>query len=343
MTGAGRVALFGSAVWADAWTAASGDASARRDVTVDGHVVVRLVGGRTEGLRVLRPAGGVLADYEELDLPPAGEAATLDALRALLAEGWDAVVLGHVPEGSPTLDWARAQPGVSVAPFGVSVATRLAGDWEAELAGLRKKLVADTRRCRRRLEEQHGEVRYERVRDPETAAATLAFIAERQRARRAELGDFSPFEREQVRGFFGELVERALDDPRLHLSRLTVGDQVAAAHLGWAQPDRFLYYMPTFAPDLARFAPGRLLLFELLRESVEADVELFDLGAGDEGYKHELPLERTELYSVVIGAPTLRGRLAAHWFGGLRTRAVERFAGPAAWLLRRGWLRGFGG
>ena len=79
-----------------------------------------------------------------------------------------------------------------------------------------------------------------------------------------------------------------------HLSALTCGGKVLAAHLGFIGRGRFYYVLPAFDIEYRSFAAGFLLLDQLV-EGSKADFSAFDLGEGDFSYKekwatHQLPL-----------------------------------------------------
>lgn len=79
-----------------------------------------------------------------------------------------------------------------------------------------------------------------------------------------------------------------------HLSALTCGGKVLAAHLGFIGRGRFYYVLPAFDTEYRPFAAGFLLLDHLVEIS-KAEFTTFDLGEGDFSYKekwatHQLPL-----------------------------------------------------
>jgi CelD/BcsL family acetyltransferase involved in cellulose biosynthesis len=147
------------------------------------------------------------------------------------------------------------------------------------------------------------------------------------------------FERDEVHSFYRLLGERCVADERLHVTRLRAGDSTVAAHLGFATPDRFIYYLPTFDQEFSRYAPGRVLAFALVRESIEAGRRWFDLGIGDEPYKGEFAPEPLRQFSVIVPAPTARGRAAASWFARVRPAVGRRLARVAPLLQRAGIVR----
>jgi CelD/BcsL family acetyltransferase involved in cellulose biosynthesis len=217
--------------------------------------------------------------------------------------------------------------------------TPLAETWDEQRTRLRKKLVQDTNRCERRLGEDVGEMRVERLTDPDGVREAVELIAGWHQARHNALGHFSMFERDEVRDFYRRLGERCADDERLHVTRLRAGDRTVAAHLGFSTPERFLYYLPTFDEEFSRYAPGRVLAFALLRESIDAGRGWFDLGIGDEPYKAEFGPEPLRQFTVILPAPTARGRAAVAWFARVRPAVGRRLERVAPLLQRAGLVR----
>lgn len=331
--------FFASEAWTASWLETLGRGARAHRLELPGAPAIELAARRREGFRLLRPAGGDVADYEELPIDGSGAgtlAATVELMRSARA---DALRLAHVPEGSATLAWARGAgvgAGVATARRGESYVAALAGDWETQRGRLRPKLVSDTARCERRLAESAGELRVERVATPAAIGETVDFIARHHRARHNALGRYSMFERAPVRDFYRRVGERSAGDPRLHVTRLLAGARVVAAHLGFATDERLLYYLPTFDADYARYAPGRVLALWLMRDSIERGRRFFDLGNGDEPYKREFSPEPLPQYTVFVAAPTVRGRAARRWFIDARPavgRRLERLA-PVLYRLR---------
>lgn len=333
--------LFGSEGWARAWAETLGSAAELVELSAGGETAL-LAGRSREGFRVLRLSGGEHADYEELAAAGADvEGLTAALEQALAGGGWDALVLGHVPERSATHSWALSlrDRGARVAAFGVSVGVPLAPSWEEQERSLQRKLVTDTDRRRRKLCEEIGELRFERLRETAEMLETVEFIAACHRARFRTIGRPSMFDDPATLAFYRRVVERCGADQRLHVSRLLAGDRPAAAHLGFAMPDRWEYYLQAFDEEFSRYAPSRLLLFWLMREAIDAGAGFFDLGRGEVPYKSRLDPVTTALDSVVVPAPGARGRLASAWFGAVRPRLRRRFNRLSPMLRRIGVLR----
>jgi CelD/BcsL family acetyltransferase involved in cellulose biosynthesis len=80
-----------------------------------------------------------------------------------------------------------------------------------------------------------------------------------------------------------------------HLSALTCGERIVAAHLGFVGPGRFYYILPAFDTEYRSFAVGLMLLGHLIEQCADEDYATFDLGEGDYSYKetwetHRIPL-----------------------------------------------------
>ena len=104
-----------------------------------------------------------------------------------------------------------------------------------------------------------------------------------------------------------------------HLSALTCGRDIVAAHLGFIGRDRFYYVLPGFDTQYRTFAVGLVLLERLMEQCVGQDYQTFDLGEGDYAYKETWTTHRAPLWSYEHGL-TLVGRI----YGGLR-RARRSF------------------
>lgn len=90
------------------------------------------------------------------------------------------------------------------------------------------------------------------------------------------------FAREACVQLFRRLRERGV----LVISSLQAGDRIVAAHLGTLHAGRQTYWLPSYDVELARFSPGRLLLEDMLRESLSRKHVEFDFLIGNEGYKY---------------------------------------------------------
>jgi len=82
-----------------------------------------------------------------------------------------------------------------------------------------------------------------------------------------------------------------------HLSALTCGDRIVAAHLGFVGPGRFYYILPAFDTEYRSFAVGLMLLGHLIEQCADEKYATFDLGEGDYSYKETWETRRIPLLS----------------------------------------------
>ena len=88
-----------------------------------------------------------------------------------------------------------------------------------------------------------------------------------------------------------------LDKFKIHCTSLTVGDISVATHVGFYDDTTFYYLMPANEGiDWMKYSPGRLLLIELLRWSIENKLKFFDFTIGGEAYKKDWTNLETELF-----------------------------------------------
>ena len=96
-----------------------------------------------------------------------------------------------------------------------------------------------------------------------------------------------------------------------HLSALTCGPDIVAAHLGFIGRDRFYYVLPAFDTEYRALAVGLLLLERLMEQCVDQNYETFDLGEGDYPYKETWTTNRVALWNYEHWS-TFAGRIYGH-------------------------------
>lgn len=133
--------------------------------------------------------------------------------------------------------------------------------------------------------------------------------------------------------FYLELQRRGM----LHATVLTVGDALAAAHIGLVSKDRTVHLgISTYAPALAAHSPGQLLL-ALLGSQLAADrIDVLDLTPGGDPYKEHFASDHDEVFELTMAgsvaqrvraqaaASVMRtGRAILHLSGRRRVDVVE--------------------
>jgi len=98
------------------------------------------------------------------------------------------------------------------------------------------------------------------------------------------------------KNFFRESIEKNFIDffdnlilhfpGQIKLSVLKIDKEIVAANLGFLKSRKFYYYMPTlFTNNYNRYSPGKILINELIKWSIENKIKVFDFGLGEEKYK----------------------------------------------------------
>jgi CelD/BcsL family acetyltransferase involved in cellulose biosynthesis len=74
----------------------------------------------------------------------------------------------------------------------------------------------------------------------------------------------------------------------VHVSRLEVGGEVAAANLGLVFEGRYYHVLASYSDGpVSRYGPGAAHLHELMRYAIGRGCALFDFTIGDEKYKRD--------------------------------------------------------
>jgi CelD/BcsL family acetyltransferase involved in cellulose biosynthesis len=109
-----------------------------------------------------------------------------------------------------------------------------------------------------------------------------------------------------------QIADAAADAGCLHLSWLDCGGSVIATHLGLEHRGVLHWYVPSYAMEWGKYAPGRLLLLKLLEWSVDHRLSGFDFMRGEEPYKSRLANSHQHLTDFVF-ASSHAARLAGPW------------------------------
>ena len=244
--------------------------------------------------------------------------------------GGDIVALEGVPEDSPHLDQLVAAFGhpdrpACHKPLYLAPYLRIDRGWEEYRKTVRKKLVQDTGRQMRRLQEQ-GTVIFERCPDTESAGVLVEEMISQKRARFRATGAKDIFSDRRFSAFYHEITERFLPKGWLDVSYVQLDGTVLAIHFGFIYHDRFFYYMPSFRQEYSVYSPSRLLLNHQLQAAFEDGLTEFDFLSGDEQYKYEWTTDVRNTYAFVASSSRAYSRL------------VYRFHMQILPMLKSSWL-----
>ena len=205
-----------------------------------------------------------------------------------------------------------------------SHAARLSSSIEVFLNDRSPKVLADSRRQRRRLA-QMGAVEF-------TIAAASDDVHEimraliRQKARRyAETGVANMWDKPGYLAFY-EGISVNHTATLIQTAALRVGGNIVATHLGMVFRNRFYYMMPAYeGGDWAKYSAGRLLMEELIGWSIAHGLTVFDLTVGNEPYKRDWANEVMTVYDCLFPV-SFKGKIHALY---------QELAPRARYYLRR--------
>jgi CelD/BcsL family acetyltransferase involved in cellulose biosynthesis len=302
--------------WIDAWCAAFGGG------TLEPLLVHR--DGRLAG--VLPVLGGWVRrsptnEHTPAFAPLAEDAGALSGLaEALLARRPAVVSVAFLDGADPSLGTLRAAAtaagyGVAVRPIHRSPVLIL--DDVAAWEGCRpRRLMADLRRRRRRLEER-GEVTVTVARQPGALADLLAL---ERRSWKGTHGTAIAADA-RVRSFYAQVAGWAARHGTLRITALCLDGRPLAALLALEDAGALHLLKAGYDPAFARFSPGQLLLQETLRRAFAAGLERVELHGADEPYKRTWTGAARERVALEAFAPTFAGRLARAAVSGGRPLA----------------------
>ena len=132
-------------------------------------------------------------------------------------------------------------------------------------------------------------------RDAEQILPQLDEFFEQHMSRRAATGHPSLFSDPLQRDYYRRVTRAIGPTGWLRFTRVAWNGRPIAFHYGLSYRGGFLFGIPTFAIDLARYSPGEVLLRHLLLLAIEEGAKTFDFGPGDEPYKYRFATHVTYL------------------------------------------------
>ena len=230
-----------------------------------------------------------LTDYFDFLTPPERADEFYPALWASLLEmEWTTLDLPSIPGASPTL--ARLPKLAESSGYSVEIereettpTARLPANWDAYLAGLRKKDRHELRRKLRRLDRDSSHRQY--VVDGEPLDGAMREFFRLLRASRQDKNEFLTPEREE---FFIEIARQAAKRNMFELSFLEVDGENAAACICFDYGGDYLLYNSGYDPSYSRLSVGLLNKALSLRAAIENGRSEFNFLKGNERYKYNL-------------------------------------------------------
>lgn len=169
-------------------------------------------------------------------------------------------------------------------------------DWDAYLASLVSKERHELKRKRRRLGREHPDARF-RTATVETLDADFQTFVDMHRGAEGHKGHFM---KPEIATFFRRVADAFMPLGWLRLDFLEIGETAVASTFGFEIERKFYLYNSAYDPDAARLSPGLVLVSELVKDSIEKGLEVFDFLRGPERYKYQLGAQAVPLNNVRI-------------------------------------------
>jgi CelD/BcsL family acetyltransferase involved in cellulose biosynthesis len=244
-------------------------------------------------------------DVTDEQVPAAVPGREADALRffldwAFTDGGFSRLRFHSVLDGNRWLnvvDEVAGGAGLAFASEQVDVAPAIAlpKTFDEYLATLSGHDRHELRRKRRRIGEL-GEWQVRRSHDVGWEADLAAFFEFHRQAPGEKAGFFTP-ERER---FFRRLAADLFLFGFARLDVLELKGEVVACTFGYDYRGTFALYNSSFRPDLARHAPGMVLVGCLIEQAIESGHHTFDFLRGDEPYKKRFGPAMRPVNQVVV-------------------------------------------
>lgn len=249
----------------------------------------------------LRFVGDPRSDYSDLlCLPSDLSEVTPAILKALSTER--AVSLSAVPEHSLLF---TALKNVQH-PFEIAIEEPCpAIEFDANGAVVKELLKKESLRRHEKKVAKLGPIRLERLTTREAALKWLPVLFDQHVARWKTTSTPSLFETEAHRRFYEQLVVNETLWPMADFRLVYAGDRVVATHFGFFHDQRFIWYKPSFDPELSNLGPGEVLLKYLIAAAAEEGALEFDFTRGGESFKQRFATVTRNNY-VISRRPLLQ-------------------------------------
>ncbi len=218
---------------------------------------------------------------------------------------------------------SKADYKLDVCPLRSSPFVTIDGSWADYQASLSAKMLSDLRRRRRRLSEEGRvwlDTRSGPDRVPESLAEGFRLESSGWKARQ----DSAITSRPVTHKFYTELAAWAAAQGLLRLTFLRIDQRAVAFQYALEANGTYYFLKGGYDPAFQRFAPGKLLVYEMLRRAFGVGLHRFDFLGGDESWKKEWTATCRHRVVMHASAPSVLGRVeraAILWARPLGARA----------------------
>ncbi len=272
--------------------------------TIQGFLPFQYRSGWHRRIRLAHRIGDGLSDNAGLIAWPDVRVTTSQLLRVC---GLASLNLNHIMEGQERF-------GLAVDWSDVDYITDLREGSEAYFVGLRARnsdFIRDTERRLRKVRKDYGEIALHEAANVSEEALADVVAMKRQQYQRTQARD--AFDVPRNLRLIEVLRQKPAPECQLVLASLEAGGKVLAQHLGLRHHDVLSWWFPVYDISAQSVSPGRLLLWQMIRDATESGIKLIDYGAGEAQYKRQFATGTLRMGRAVWSAANARSLLAHAW------------------------------
>ena len=247
-----------------------------------------------------------VSDYLDFIIPPKDLPAFISGLLDFLKDtpgipSWETLDLFNLLEDTPTIKllkaeaerrgWLFNQFHLQPAPY-----IPLQGDFQAYLAGIKKKQRHEIRRKVRNLEQHLAKGELYITQDVHQLDSDIDTFIEMM----AQDPNKREFLTDEMRKHLHSTAQTAFQHNWLQLAFLTLDGNKAAANMSFIWDNRLWLYNSGWEWDYRDLSPGWILLTYLIQWATENNIEEFDFMRGDEPYKYKFGGIDRHVYRVIL-------------------------------------------
>jgi len=249
------------------------------------------------GLKVIQWAGGELFDYNEV-LAESAQYCEVIWSYILNYSGYNVALFKDIIQNS-TCDKELqkiATPSLYEQAYFIKLDYKNSGEWFESVSGNLRKEYS---RYNKKLSSK-GRVGYKVHNDAEDIKKVISCLIDQKRKWYLKKNLQGVFDYKGIEDFLNEIARISLTDKTLHVSSVTCGDEIIAAHIGFIKNSTVLWYMTSYDIEWSEYSPGRILLYEGIKWAIDNNIKEFDFLRGNAGYKRSITDSKKLLPKYVI-------------------------------------------
>jgi CelD/BcsL family acetyltransferase involved in cellulose biosynthesis len=299
----------------------------------DGNQVVGFFPFHRSRLGIARPPGLGLSDHHGVVVDSEVEWCAKSLMRGAGIVRWE---FDHLLAEQTA--WQTWHAAIERSPI---IGTRRGFEhYEATRSKSQRKHLHDTYRRARKLEREQGPFKFV-VNTLDKSVLDTLVGWKREQCRRSGVVDFFGLD------WTVELIQRIheLDGPEFGgtLSALYLGEELIAAHFAMRSRKVWHSWFPSYEEKYRNYAPGLVLLVEMIRYACKEKLSYIDLGKGMAPYKEAFSTDAVMVAAGCAVRPSLVNRAyalraqAERW--GRQSRLRPLLRAPGRWIqrLERKW------